>query len=344
MATKYEVQIVSPSGEFATTAVRARKDAAIKFGDSLEETYRVVTDSGKVVHEETVTEPETAEEDLIGSPAEEPAPEPETAEESADEQVAADEVVNAKVGSTHFDITKMKSKIAKMLAKAERTENEHERETFTAAAERMMLRLGIAAAELEAEGEVKPEAIVEKIRTWKGIYATTMVGFTWNIAQGFGNLTIIQSSHGQRMRSTYVIGHKSDVEQFMTLLESLNLQSLSALKRFQRETHEQRAWKTVQEKFVMDRSFLSGFAEEVRTRLAALRVETEAEATTGAALVLASKQARIDEHMAEAYPNLRKGTGGNRQYSSMSAAAGRKAGQSANIGGKSVGGKRGELS
>ncbi len=31
-------------------AVRARKDAAVKFGDSLGEPYRVVIDSGKVVH------------------------------------------------------------------------------------------------------------------------------------------------------------------------------------------------------------------------------------------------------------------------------------------------------
>lgn len=355
MATKYDIQIVSPAGEFASTAVRARKDAAIKFGDSLGESYRVVTDSGKVVHEATIEEPqdaapteETVEEDLIGSPADEQPAEQEQAEEpagpTAEEEVAADEVVNARVGSEKFDVAKMKDKIAKMLAKAERTDNEHERETFLAAAERMMLRLGIEKAELEAAGEVKPEEIVEVNHVWGGIYATTMVGFTSDLANGFGNLTVLQSSRGQRRRVVFVIGHKSDVEQFMTLLHSLNLQAVSALKRFQRENAEDRAFKTVQEKFVQDRSFLTGFSNEVRRRLAALRIETEAEATTGAALVLASKQSRVDEYMSEAYPKLGKARGGNQQFSSKGAMAGRTAGASANIGGKSVsGGAKGAL-
>jgi hypothetical protein len=355
MATKYDIQIVSPAGEFASTAVRARKDAAVKFGDSLGETYRVVTDSGKVVHEVTIEEPqdaapaeETVEEDLIGEPQPEAADEPEQAEEpagpTAEEEVAADEVANARVGSEKFDIAKMKDKIAKMLAKAERTDNEHERETFTAAAERMMLRLGIQAAELEAAGEVKAEEIVEVNHTWTGIYATTMVEFTHRLAQGFGNLTILQSSRGQRRRVVFVIGHKSDVEQFMALLASLNLQAVSGLKRFQKENTEDRAWRSVQEKFVQDRSFLQGFAGEVSRRLSALRVETEAEATTGAALVLASKMDRVTEKVNEMYPNMGKARGGMQQFSSKGAAAGRTAGQSANIGGKSVsGGAKGAL-
>jgi hypothetical protein len=355
MATKYDIQIISPAGEFASTAVRARKDAAVKFGDALGETYRVVTDSGKVVHEVTIEEPqdaapaeETVEEDLIGSPADEQPADAEQAEEpagpTAEEEVAADEDVNARVGSEKFDVAKLKSKIAKMLAKAERTDNEHERETFLAAAERMMLRLGIEKAELEAAGEVKPEEIVEQQHVFTVIDETTLVGFTHRVAQGFGNLTILQSSRGQRRRVVFVIGHKTDVESFMALLASLNLQAVSGLKRFQRDNKDDRAWRSVQEKFVQDRSFLEGFAAEVARRLSALRVETEAEATTGAALVLASKMDRVNAHMEEAYPNLGKARGGNRQYSSVGAAAGRTAGQSANIGGKSVkGGSKGAL-
>jgi len=340
MATKYDIQIISPSGEFASAAVRARKDAAVKFGDSLGETYRIMTDSGKVVHEVTVEEPQDAgenvAEDLIGETPAEDNPEPENTEPSAEEQVASDEVINARVGSKKFDAAKMKSKIAKMLAKAERTENEHERETFLAAAERMMLRLGIEKAELEAAGEAKAEKIIEQRHEWSGIYAATLVGFTHRVADGFGNLTVLQSSRGQRRRVAYIIGHKSDVEQFMTLLASLHLQALTGLKRFQRERKEERAWLSVQERFVQDRSFLEGFASEVSHRLSVLRIETEAEATTGAALVLASKMDRVTEKVNELYPKLGKARGGAQQYSSIGAAAGRTAGQSANIGGKSV--------
>lgn len=61
-------------------------------------------------------------------------------------------------------LDKMKDKIAKLLAKAERTDNEHEAETFTASAHKLMLAYGIELAELESAGEVKPEEIVEVYR------------------------------------------------------------------------------------------------------------------------------------------------------------------------------------
>ena len=66
-------------------------------------------------------------------------------------------------------------KIAKLLAKAERTDNEHERDAYTQQAERLMLKLGIERAELESAGEVKAEDIVEVTREWTGNYAITMV-------------------------------------------------------------------------------------------------------------------------------------------------------------------------
>lgn len=346
-----------------TIAQYARKDAALKAAEreSLV-AYRVLSPSGAVVAEvvpdgypaadddsinETLDAMEDAltdEEDLIGETPADAEPEPETAEEQAEDEDLQVDAPGTKQDTRTFDIADMKRKIAALLAKAERTDNENERDAFTAKAETLMVRLGIQAAELEAAGEVKPEEIVEVNHVWGGIYATTMVGFTSDLANGFGNLTVLQSSRGQRRRVVFVIGHKSDVEQFMTLLHSLNLQALSALKRFQRENAEDRAFKTVQEKFVQDRSFLTGFSNEVRRRLAALRIETEAEATTGAALVLASKQQRVNAYMEEAYPKLGKARGGNQQFSSKGAMAGRTAGASANIGGKGVsGGAKGAL-
>jgi hypothetical protein len=66
----------------------------------------------------------------------------------------------------------------------------------------------------------------------------------------------------------------------------------------------------------------------------------EANVTPGAALVLASKQDRVDEWVAEQYPQLKKGRASRAQYSSQGAAAGRAAGRNANLGGKAVGGSR----
>lgn len=53
MATSYHVFTTGPDAELS----RARKDAAITAGEKLGVDFRVVTDSGKVVHQHTVEAP-----------------------------------------------------------------------------------------------------------------------------------------------------------------------------------------------------------------------------------------------------------------------------------------------
>lgn len=238
-----------------------------------------------------------------------------------------------------YTIEQMKDKIAKLLAKAEGTTNEHERDAFNEQAERLMLRLGIEKAELEAVGEVKPEDIVEVKREWHGNYSIVMLPFTYDLARGFGNLTILQSSNYNGMlRTSFIIGHKSDVEEFTRLLDSLALQVMSALKRWQKEHREERRYLTDMEKYVQHRSFISGFGSEVRRRLTAERREEEQAASTGAALVLASKDERIVAWVQETYPTVGKARGGAQVYSSRAASDGASAGRSADLGHKGVGG------
>lgn len=55
-STSYTVTWSDAEGT-SLTAVRARKDAAVKFGDALDTDYTVTTDSGKVVHSFSVSEP-----------------------------------------------------------------------------------------------------------------------------------------------------------------------------------------------------------------------------------------------------------------------------------------------
>jgi hypothetical protein len=267
--------------------------------------------------EEPVSEPETAEETEQAEPTAEPTPEPETARKPV-------------------DIEATKVLIAKLLNKAERTDNEHERDAFNAQAERMMLRLGIEKAELEAVGEVKPEEIVEVTREWHGNYSIVMVPFVNDVALGFGNLTVLQSTRSAMLRKTYIIGHKSDVEAFLVLIDSLALQVMSGLRRWQKENIESRRGLTDMEKYVQHRSFIAGFGQTVRTRLMKMRKVEEKTASTGAALVLASKMDRIGAHLAEQYPNLGKARGGMQYHSSIGMQAGRTAGESANLGGKAV--------
>lgn len=244
-----------------------------------------------------------------------------------------------------FDFEAMKSKISKLLAKAEGTDNEKERDTFNAKAEKLMLQLGIQRAELEAAGEVDTEDIVEVHRDWRGNYSIVMVPFVHDVAQGFGNLTILQSTASAMLRRTYIIGHKSDVERFTQLIDSLALQVLSALRRWQKEHADERRHLTDMQKYIQHRSFIAGFGQEVRKRLTkeVKQVLKEEQVSAGAELVLASKMDRVNAWIDEAYPDKGKARGGIQRHSAIALQHGREAGAKANLGGKSVGGKKGEL-
>jgi hypothetical protein len=235
-----------------------------------------------------------------------------------------------------------RDKIAKLLAKAERTDNEHEAEAFTAKAEALMLQYGIERAELQAAGKVDAEKIIEKAVDWSTIYAPTWGQFLYTLSHSWGDLTVLQSRYGKQAVRSYVIGHERDVEDFLTLMTSLQLQATTAMRRFRRDNKEERRAYTIHENFVTDRSFLEAYARACAGRLRDMRREVHEETTVtpGAALVLASKQDKVDEWVGQKYPKLGKARASRRSHSSRGAAAGHAAGQNANLGGKAVGGSR----
>jgi hypothetical protein len=244
-----------------------------------------------------------------------------------------------------FDTAKLKDKIAKLLAKAEGTDNEHERDAFNAQAERMMLRLGIHRAELESAGTAKAEEIVEVHRDYTGNYSIVMIPFVHGLARAFGNLDMLQSvTRNGMLRRAYIIGHKSDVEEFLQLVDSLHMQVMAALKRWQKEHREERRYYTDMEKYTGNRSFIQGFGYTVATRLRDARKQEETVASPGAALVLVSKAERVQEWKNEKYSSLRPGRGGAKSYDSYAASAGASAGRSASLGEKGIGGSRAALS
>lgn len=327
MATKPSYTVTLTDGTIVGTP-RARKESAIKLGDETGVSYTVVSASGKVVHEVTVKQPTKAPaEEPTEAPAEEPA-------ESEPVDVAAEAAELAGAESAgKFDAAKMKSKISKLLTKADKTDNADERAVYTEAAERLMLKLGIGIAELESTGDVKPEKVVEVSRTFTGIYSDDSVELLYAMSRGFGNITVLFSRvPGRRQRTAFVIGLKTDVATFMTLFDSVHLQAHSALAAYKRELRVSKAPLDTMQRYRAYQNFLSGFSSRVRARLAELRYEVEEEATPGAALVLASKQSRIDSYMENAYPDVKpdKSKSKVRYYESI--AAGRVAGDKADLG------------
>jgi hypothetical protein len=247
--------------------------------------------------------------------------------------------------SEQSTIETTKSKIAKLLAKAEGTTNDAERDTYLAKAESLMLRLGIERAELESAGKVEPEKIVEVTRRWTGNYSIVMVPFVHRLARAFGDITVLQTkNHNGMIRTTYIIGHQSDVAEFCRLIDSLALQVMSALKRWQREVKEQRRYYTDMEKYTGNRSFISGFGAEVARRIANERQRQQTtEATPGAALVLAAKQPKIDSWVEKTYGPLRSSRGGAQTSDWSASQSGARAGRNADLGHGRVNGGAGAI-
>lgn len=239
------------------------------------------------------------------------------------------------------DATKMKAKISALLAKAESTTFPEERDLFNAGAEKLMIRLGITIAELESEGKVQAEKVVEVKRTYGGNYSISLIPFVCALADGFGHLTVLQSQGYGLARNAFIIGHESDVEQFTILLDSLFTQVMAALRVWQRENIEARRGLTDMQKYLQHRSFIEGFGQKVGARLTARRTTEEVGITTGTSLVLVGKQTRIDDWVSDAYPKLGKTRG--HSFSYLGYNAGKASGATANLNDPSIGGQRGSI-
>lgn len=325
----------------------ARKDAAVRAGEKSGQAFTVASPSGQIVHEHVFrqAEPEeTIEYDEDGVTPKDEDTEGDVWTPESEEQDPADEDLLAETPKPKkpVDIEKMKAKIAMLLAKAESTSFPEERDAFNAGAEKLMLRLGIARAELEGAGEVKTEEIVEVRRVFPGNYSISMIPFTTMVARGFGHLTVLQSKTAGLARVAYIIGHKSDVEEFCQLLDSLSLQVMSALRVWQKEHIEERRGLTDMQKYLQHRSFIEGFGRRVGDRLEERRTVEETEASTGAALVLASKESRISDWVSDTYGGLKADTS-RRNHSSVGYFAGQRAGATANLGDSEIAGKAGEI-
>jgi len=236
-------------------------------------------------------------------------------------------------------LQEMKTKIAGLLAKAERTDNEHERDAYNAKAESLMLKMGIEAAELEAGGVVNDEAIIEVKIPFTGIYAVTMPSFVAAVARAMGGIEVLGSSSG-KTRYAYVIGHKSDVERMEMLIASLQLQSLTAMKRWWKG-NEERTYLTAMQAYKARRQFIFSFGIGAADRIRSERTEQEAEVSTGAALVLVNKKEKVTSWMNQQH-NVSKGRGMH-GGGAGAGSAGRSAGRQANVGTTAVGGGRAAL-
>lgn len=239
--------------------------------------------------------------------------------------------------STESSINK---RIQKLLRLAEHPNTPpHEAEVAGRQAEKLMLKLGINEAMLRASlgDDEKPEAIVIKYTSeFPKLFVKARMHVTASVARGMRLKVWIVGGNKVAM-----MGFESDVDRALVLASSLLLQADQAQAVWWRN-YEFREHLKQSEAMRARREFLFGFGNEVQMRLKQLTQENIAESdaevgTTSTALVLRNRDQQLDDEFNRLMGGrLRPARGLKGSY--HGGEAGRAAGQSANLGGTSLGG------
>ncbi len=230
--------------------------------------------------------------------------------------------------------------IQKLLAKAERAGTEEEGAAFFAKAEELMTKWAIDDAMLRSINKLEQDKLETRNYGWTSSY--------WNADAVL--MSQIAMAHGVKMltakwaKYVVLIGFASDIDDVLTLFTSLIVQSVRFAQQGFKEQYPNgtAAWMTAMDKHVWRRSFREGFAYRVGERLREIKAKatTESRATHGSGmdLVLVSKKEQVDKYYAEIPKG--KGRSTNQRTDHTGRAAGRAAGDKANLGGRAVGNRK----
>jgi len=218
---------------------------------------------------------------------------------------------------------KILSRVRKLLAKAEdAASTEAESKALTEKAHQLMAAHGIEQAMLGQHDPASDPVTSARI-DYEAPYAAEKAMLLHRVASTTDCTTVRTTGRGSgRFCYSMVYGHRSDLERVELLFTSLLLQSVRLMKAqaVPRYDHP-RAYR---------RTWLRGFADEIGQRMTAARKRAIDDApSTGAELVLASRQQAADDAMATAHPHTRKV---RTTYTGSGYGAGRKAGRHADVG------------
>jgi hypothetical protein len=252
-------------------------------------------------------------------------------------------------------------KVAKLIAKAEGTDNQHEAEAFFAKAQELMTEWAITDAMVDAARGVSRDEIGQHTFVHGGVYSPEKGGLAWVVIRANGCKGVYWRSQGRSDRNVEIAGKvfsdwykleatgfKSDLDRAAMLESSLQLQMAKAMNaawRAEERSHmrqvENRRW----HKSFME-GFASGVAKKLREATAAGRAAAEKAAKmrgdgTSVELVVRSRQEQVDEWYAQCYgDSLRTVNSGSRKYDSGAYGAGNVAGSRADVGQSSLRGRQ----
>jgi hypothetical protein len=224
-------------------------------------------------------------------------------------------------------------KIAALLAKAERTDNPHEAEAFSAAAERLMLKWGVDEAMASAAGVAAGRVGAKMVRTdvtTDGVYRVAWQQLLAHMAAGMGGIQVIRIG-GSTGNLCAIVGAEGDVARFVQLYTSLRVQAAGAMEQWwkpQRGTGNGSGQ-------LKRRQFILSFGTAVGERLRQERTEIVAE-TTGAELVLVDRDKAAALAVRDLVGRTRNARTSLKGGGADARTAGWSAGQRANIGGRAA--------
>jgi hypothetical protein len=192
-------------------------------------------------------------------------------------------------------------KIKALLAKANGTDNPHERDLYQERAERLMVKWGVSDAML---AQVRDEAIITEFLQVDDKPLDGWCVMLNNIALGMGTVKVYTTSPLTEELDfviLYLVGHKSDIERLKIMWEGLRPQATQALQEYWDRyvfhlppTEAILDWVATAKRAQFLAAFGSSVGERIRRDLS-----TEMAFHHGAELVLASRRQAVDDWVTE---------------------------------------------
>lgn len=247
-------------------------------------------------------------------------------------------------------MTNKESTILALLAKAEATDNEHERDAFNRKAEALMIKYSIEEAQLRAKAsgqEMRKEAIVQERMKFYGPFCRGLPQMAWYITEALGGLKTLTfnpfeyakggaGAQRQDVKGLIVVGYESDVRRAVQLIRSLEIQAKSAVAIWWKNSPD-RSWLGKQGAWRARRSFVVAFGggagERIKVVYGEAKRDVERETGSSTEVALRDRDAEVSAFVDA------MSTGKGRSLKSGVASAnqhGRAAGRKADVGGRGV--------